>query len=561
MEELTLKQVLDKSTEHFALRPALSQYKGETITYAVFYNRVQALSQYLKDQGVRKGDRVAILGENKPNWAIVYFAITVGGRVAVPIQPDFHFTEIKHILRHSAAKALFISNAQYERMEEWPKEFARLKINMDNFQPIEPSRKQKGGLEDIIKKGEKEFNRLKRAALSQSAEPDDAVTEDDLAAIIYTSGTTGHSKGVMLSHKNIVYDAMLSKEVISVSEQDRLLSILPLAHTYECTLGLVAPVYFGASVHYLGRPPTPSIMLPALKEVQPTIMLSVPLVIEKLYKRQVLPKLSGNRLLRSVTRVSLIRKNIARLIGKKLLAVFGGKMQAFCIGGASLAPDVEQFLREARFPYAVGYGLTESAPVAAASNVESTRYRSTGKALSGVEIKIHEPDPESGEGEVWIKGANIMKGYYRDEERTKQALTDEGWLRTGDLGVLDKDGYLYIKGRLKNVIVGSNGKNIYPEEIEALLSEYESVVESLVFSKEEKLYARVYLDYEALDQHYGVNRYSETDMKSIIDQQLKNIRDELNDRLPVYARLHAVIEQQEPFEKTPTHKIKRFLYN
>jgi len=388
---------------------------------------------------------------------------------------------------------------------------------------------------------------------------DEEIKEDDLAAILYTSGTTGHSKGVMLTHGNIVYDAYATIVLVNIKEGDRMLSILPLYHTYEATLGLVTPLMVGASVYYLDKPPTPAVLLPALKKIQPTIMLSVPLVIEKIYHGKILHEINKKGFVRSLYKVPFLRKKINQAAGKKLYETFGGKLKMFCIGGAALSKDVEIFLREAKFPYSVGYGLTETSPLVTGTPPETTRLSSAGITLVGMQVKILSPDFETGEGEVLIKGPNVMKGYYKDEEKTKAVFTDDGWFRSGDLGLI-KDGYLYLKGRSKNVIIGTNGKNIYPEEIESLINENEYVLESLVVEKDKKLIAKVHFNNDILDEKYNFQKLSDPEARAKKNELMNELLKYVNERISTFSRLNGIIEQQEPFEKTPTKKIKRYLY-
>ncbi len=386
------------------------------------------------------------------------------------------------------------------------------------------------------------------------------VAEEDLASIIYTSGTTGNSKGVMLTHKNIVSDAIATKQIIRLDETDRLVSILPLSHAYECTLGFVLVLYAGASVYYLDKPPTARAMLPALEKIKPTIMCSVPLVIEKIYKTKVLPTFTQKRTMRALYKNPFLRRTLNRAAGKKLLRFFGGELHDFCIGGALLAADVEQFLREAKFPYAIGYGLTETSPLIAGTDSHNTVLRATGKPLQGVEMKIDKPHQGTGEGEILVRGPMVMKGYYRDPERTQAVLSEDGWFRTGDLGVFDEAGYLYIKGRVKNMILGPSGENIYPEEIEEAINENPDVLESLVYECGGQICARVYLNYEELDREFTSLKMSDSEIKEEIGKKLEALRREVNSRLKSFSRINRIIEQTSPFEKTPTLKIKRFLY-
>jgi long-chain acyl-CoA synthetase len=558
LENLTLRSVLLRSAANFADRPALSAVDGPTFTYATLNTNVQTVTHLLRDRGIITGDRVALLSENRLQWGIAFFAITTMGAVAVPILPDFHTTEIHHILAHSECKAVFVSRKLYGKVEGIELRQLTSIILLDDFTVV-PPQTAKEKLIDLIEEGGREFARLKERALKFVGRIHETVEENDLAAIVYTSGTTGHSKGVMLTHKNIVSDALATRLIVSIGPEDRFLSILPLAHMYECTLGLVLPLLSGSAVYYLDKPPSAVVLVPAMERVKPTFMLSVPLVIEKMFKTRILPKLTGSAFLRSLYRLPFIRKRLHGIAGRKLLKTFGGALKVFCIGGAPLAPEVEQFLREARFPYAIGYGLTETSPLVAGTGSEKTKRLSTGPPLPGTSIRIDNPDA-SGEGEIQIKGPTVMKGYYKDPKRTDDVMTKDGWFRTGDLGVFDKEGYLYIKGRLKNMILGSNGKNIYPEEVESVINESEIVLESLVYQQNNQIAARVHLNYELLDQGFVKDHLTESQVRERVKDLLESLRRYVNTRLSSFARIHRLIEQREPFEKTPTQKIKRHLY-
>ncbi|HNW60892.1 MAG TPA: AMP-binding protein, partial [bacterium] len=539
-------------------RPSLGMVDGPVLTYALLQEKVQLLSAQLHEHGILAGDRVAILSENKPQWGIAYLAITTMGAVVVPILPDFTTAEVQHIIRHSGSKAIFVSEKLYSKVEDEFDSSLRTIFLIDDFSLV-PLATEKDRLKDFITQGSIGLDRLKEAALRLAGRARQ-VGEEDLASIIYTSGTTGNSKGVMLTHKNLVSDAIATKQIVRLNETDRLVSILPLSHAYECTLGFILVLYCGASVYYIDKPPTARALMPALEKIKPTIMCSVPLVIEKIYKTKVLPQFTQKRLMRGLYKTPFMRRTLNRAAGKKLLRFFGGELHDFCIGGALLAADVEQFLREARFPYAIGYGLTETAPLIAGTDSRITVLRSTGMPLPGVEIRIDNPHPRNGEGEILVRGPMVMKGYYRDPERTSAVLSADGWFRTGDLGAFDEKGYLYIKGRVKNMIVGASGENIYPEEIEEAINEHPDVLESLVFEQGGQILARVYLNYEELDHEFSSRNLSDTEIQEEIGRRLEEIRREVNSRVKVFSRINKIIEQKEPFEKTPTLKIKRYLY-
>jgi len=559
LESLTLRSILSQSTRRFRDRIALSTVDGDSIRYGQFGEQVEQLSHFLHGQGIIPGDRVALLSENRPNWGIAFFAVTTMGAIAVPILPDFHPNEIQHILRHSESKALFVSRKLLGALEE--KEFTHLttRILLDDLSIIAPETSP-DRLQRFIDKGSREIARLKEAAMRVTGKIAGEVREDDVASIIYTSGTTGHSKGVMLTHRNLASDAVATSQIVDVNEEDRFLSILPLSHSYECTLGLIAPLMLGASVYYLDKPPSAGVLMPAMAKVRPTVMLSVPLVIEKIFKARIHPRLTGNPVIRGLYRIPFFRRRLHAAAGKKLIASFGGKLRIFTIGGAPLAPDVELFLREAGFPYAIGYGLTETSPLVAGSPPQSTKFRSTGFPVPGARIMIDSPDPVTGEGEILIRGPMVMKGYFKDPKRTADAVTPGGWFRTGDLGVFDRNGYLYIKGRLKNLILGPSGKNIYPEEIESTINEFDIVLESLVFQKDNQLAARVHLNYEELDKMFSRVQLTESQIREKMRSLLEDLRSQINGRLASFSRIQKLVEQREPFEKTPTQKIKRHLY-
>jgi len=560
LDKLTLDQVLNGSATKYENNTALSSVDGDSVTYKQLKEKVSSVSEFLREKGVLPGDKVAILSENSVNWGIAYFAITTMGAVGVPIMTEFKSTEIHHILRHSECKVIFVSSKQYEKIEEFKSEELIARILLDDFSII-PEEIKTDRLKAAVAEGLKEFQKIKFAALKMVGLAHDDIKEDDIALILYTSGTTGHSKGVMLTHKNIVYDAQATVKLVNMSEHDKLLSILPLYHTYEATLGLVTPIFGGGSVYYMKKPPTAAALLPALKSVKPTVMLSVPLVIEKIYRNKVLAEINKKSITKKLYKFSPLRKKMNSVAGKKLKETFGGNLRLFCIGGSALAGDVEKFLLEANFPYSMGYGLTETSPLVTGTDNFSVRYRSAGITLEGMEIKIENPDKETGEGEVLIKGPNVMKGYYRDSEKTEEVFTEDGWFRSGDLGTVDNDGYLFLKGRSKNVIIGSNGKNIYPEEVESIINEQEFVAESLVLDRDGALEARIHLNYEQIDNVFEIQKMNEPEARKIVEKILGEIDKNANERLNNFSKLNKIIEQVEPFEKTPTQKIKRFLYS
>ncbi|GEM_PF-103706 len=560
---MTLHALLEHSTGHFAARTAVRTLEGDiSLTYGDFGERVAEVRESLRERGIGAGDKVALCSENMPYWSIVYFAVTTMGAVIVPILPDFHDNEIRHIILHAECRGVFVSRKMRDILDDESMRGLGFVMLVDTLAPDEVLCERLNE-NSMLKKGTEQLERLKESAMDitglgsekTASEP----CEDDLAAIIYTSGTTGSSKGVMLNHRALAFQAVGAQSVIEIFPEDRFLSILPLAHTFECSVGLFVPFFNGASVTYLSKAPTPRLLIDAMGQVKPTFMLSVPLVIEKIFKNRVLPNLTKNFLLRRLYGFGFVRRRLHAVAGRKLMETFGGALRFYGIGGAPLSPLVEQFLREASFPYSIGYGLTETAPLLAGAGPFRTKYRAIGPALDGVELRIVDPN-EEGEGTIYAKGPNIMLGYYKDPEKTAEVLGDDGWFNTEDLGYIDADGYLFISGRSKNMILGPSGENIYPEQIEAVMSENPFVEDALVYENGNQLVARVHLDYEKLDQLFGIKAMSESDVHRKIDELLETLRQETNSRVSKFSRISRIIEQKEPFIKTPTKKIKRYLY-
>lgn len=540
---LTFPGLFNETLRKFGKCSAYAFVGEEPKTYESADREIRALIAFLEENGIRPGDKVAILSLNMPNWGIAFFSITFMGAVVVPMLPDFSPVEIANILEHSGAKAIFISSSLLSRMENFKSDILTLSILMEDFSILTPGKDQPKY--DLSVLSVKNYN----------------INKDDLASIIYTSGTTGRSKGVMLTHGNISYNALKGRVIQFIDENDRFLSVLPLSHTYENTLGLILPMLCGSCVYYLRKPPTPSVLLPALAEIKPTIMLTVPLIIEKIYFNKIVPAFREKLILRLLYKISFFRKILNEAAGKKLRKTFGGELKFYGIGGAKLNKTVERFLREAKFPYAVGYGLTETAPLLAGANPQQSVFESTGPAIEGVELMINKPDKKTGEGEIWAKGPNVMKGYYKEPEMTRAVLTEDGWFKTGDLGTFDKNNNLYIKGRLKNMIVGASGENIYPEEIESIINNFRFVVESLVVQKKGKLVALVHINMEELEKKYQTLKQDMTrQLEDKVDDVLNELQDYVNSQVNKFSQIQKVVLQPFPFQKTATMKIKRFLY-
>lgn len=546
----TLGDLIKNSERQFGSSPALGFVGEQQLSYSEVYHNVGLVIDLLERLEIQKGDKVAILSSNQPNWGIAFFAITTMGAVVVPILPDFTEVEVENVLVHSEAKAIFISESLFRKISDLNIDTLNSKILIENFALI-------GGGVSVADLGELQSSLAETAAPVKEFDVD----TEDLASIIYTSGTTGKSKGVMLTHHNLVFSAAMSGKIHSMDTSDTMLSVLPLSHTYENTIGFLLPMMFGTSVQYLKKPPVPSVLIPALQQVKPTIMLTVPLIIEKVYKGKILPTFNQKALTRNLYKFAPTRKLLNMVAGSKLKKTFGGNLKFFGIGGAKLDPEVERFLIEGKFPYAVGYGLTETSPLLAGFDSFSGKHQSTGPAMQGVTLKINEPDPVTNQGEIWAKGPNVMKGYYKEPELTKAVLTDDGWFRAGDLGCFDKSGYLFIKGRLKNMIVGASGENIYPEEIEEIINRFKYVLESVVVQKKGKLVAMVHFNMEELQLKYqSIKEHANQKIDNYVDELAKELQVYVNSQVNKFSRVQLVIAHAEPFEKTATKKIKRFLY-
>ncbi|GAB4346028.1 MAG: long-chain fatty acid--CoA ligase [Desulfobulbaceae bacterium] len=548
----TLNEMLDRCAERFADLPFVGMAFEEPVTFDRFRQRVICLAHHMRAQGISKGDRIALLAENSHNWGIAYMAIVRLGAVAVPILPDLPENDVRHILGEMKCPLIFTTQKQIEKIYEVRDNIKRV-VTLDDYYEereiieVEPFSR-------FLLDAE-EFCELR------GLDPFPPVDSDDLASILYTSGTSGFSKAVMLTHRNLCANALSGDKLIELEPGSTFLSVLPISHTYEFTVGFLLPLVKGCRIVYAGKTPTPAVLQKICAAEKPAAMLVVPQIMEKIYKKRVLPAIEKNRVLNYACRFRLGRRLIYRKIGAKLLQFFGGNLQVMGIGGAALNPDVEVFLREAGFPYIVGYGLTESSPLISGGpqGDPTIAVGSSGKPVPGVEVRINDPRPETGIGEIQARGANIMKGYWNDEEATAETFTEDGWLRTGDMGKLDEQGNLHVLGRSKSVIVLSSGENIYPEAIEHKLNSYPFVVESLVVENNGMLEAWIYPDYEFIDAE--TTGQSRQQRHKYITDHLERMRSEVNEQLPMTSKLSRVVERREPFIKTATHKIKRYLYS
>ncbi len=528
---------------------AFADYKGENMTYADVAERIGKLHLVFEAFGVKPGDKVALFGKNATHWGVAYLATITYGAVTVPILPDFKPNDVHHIVNHSDSVLLFAADFLYDALDESKMEKIRGTISLADFSLI--GRKKPERVVELIKNLGKIFKEKFGDPFTPESIKFPEVKNDSLAVISYTSGTTGFSKGVMIPHNSLIANVVYANNNMPLQPGDAIVSFLPLAHAYGCAFEFLWPFTLGCHITFLTKTPSPQIILQAFKEIRPRLVLSVPLVIEKIYKKQLLPVISKPHM-KAILGIPGLNSVILKKIRQKLVDVFGGNFHEVVIGGAALNKDVELFFNKIRFPFSIGYGMTECGPLISYANWDKTKLGSAGKLVDNMEVKIDSPDPYREVGEIMVRGENVMYGYYKNEEATKQALDEEGWLHTGDLGLIDKENFIFIKGRSKSMILGPSGQNIYPEEIEAKYNNMEFVMESVVVEKNGKMVALVYPDYESLDKQ-GV---SEAELIKILDEK----RRQLNNEMPAYMGVSAVKLHPEEFEKTPKKSIKRFLY-
>ena len=500
-------------------------------TFASFKEKCDGISKLLTQYGIGAGDKVAILSQSMPNWSVAFFSIVPFGRIAIPILPDSSENEISNIINHSETKVIFVSQRLASKVKADVIAQMTLVIDIDTF--------------EILHSNDEHFTCDGKTSVP---------TPDDIATIIYTSGTTGNAKGVVLSHRNLASNVITAYHSCKRTSKDRWLSILPMAHTLEMTLSMLYPMYCGATVYYLQKPPVPSILMKALKTVKPTTMLTVPMIIEKVYKGSVLPTIKKSRTLTWMN--EHMNGLMCRIIGMKLKKTFGGCISFYGIGGAKLDPEVEAFLLKAKFPYAIGYGLTETSPLLGYSMKGWRTVGSFGYPVYNVQLKLHDINPETGEGEIVAKGPNVMLGYYKDPKRTKTVFTEDGWFKTSDIAVQDSKGRFYIKGRNSNMILGPSGENIYPEEIENVINNQEGVSESIVVERDGKLVALV----QPQDNFIEWDKEKEDKVYEKLDHWKNTLLKIVNKNVSKASQVSSVEVMKEPFEKTATQKIRRFKY-
>ena len=524
---------------------ALSDYKGEDFTFANFATEIARLHTIYRQLDVKSGDKISLAAKNCSRWAMAFLATTTYRAVAVPILCDFTPDMISNLAVHSDSVVLFTEQRIWEQMDSAKMPEIRIVINVEDYSIL------------YLRDEEKRAALEKALSAIPAVYPEEMKHEvvkyenlklDDLAIINYTSGTTSQPKGVMLTSANISANIDFALDNIPVEEGDKIISMLPLAHMYGMAFEFIYPVCGGGHVYFLGKTPTPSLLMQALADVKPYLLITVPLVIEKIFKGKILPLL-GKPIMRLLTHTPGFSKMLYSKIRKQLLTTFGGNLRSIILGGAALNPSIEKIMRKVKLPYTVGYGMTECAPLLSYAPWKQFKAGSCGRAVDGLDLRIDSDNPQKKVGEIQAKGPNVMIGYYKNEEATRAAFTEDGYLRTGDLGIIDKSGNVFIRGRSKCMILTANGQNIYPEEVEALLNTMPHVAESLIVERDKRLVALVALPAEDLERD-----------EASVKAELEDVRQETNMLLPAYSQISSVEIIREGFQHTPKQSIKRFLY-
>ncbi len=527
------------------LLPAFSDFQGSTTTYGEAAQLIRQIHRYFSESGIQKGDKIAILGRNSSNWAISFLAISGYGVVNVPVLPDFYPDDILHILNHSDTRFLFAADTLFDKLNSDKMPGIKGVISLTDFSPIffkTPEEKE------LWKKC------FTKEYAGQSLPDNFELTEfdsEELSILSYTSGTSGFSKGVMIPARSLLSNIVYAQDHMPLKAGDRIVSFLPMAHVFGLLFEFLFPVSVGCHVTFLSKAPTPQLIIKAFQEVKPRLILSVPLVIEKIYKKRILPSLE-KPVVKFLLKVPGIRLILHKKIRTTLMETFGGNFHEMVIGGAPLNHEVETFFRKIKFPFTIGYGMTECGPLISYEPWTRFRPSSAGRLVDRMKVHIDSKDPYNEVGEILVQGANVMMGYYKNEKATSDAIDSEGWLHTGDLGIIDKEDFIYIRGRCKNMLLGPSGQNIYPEEMEAKLSNYPFVLECVITERSGKMVAFVFADPELVESE----KPDENRMKEIMDENLKQV----NKELPKFAQLNSIILVDKEFEKTPKRNIKRYLY-
>ncbi len=529
---------------------ALADYKGESYTYSEVAKQIIKFHLLFENAGIKQGDKIALLGKNSARWCISYLSVVTYGAVIVPILPDFKSEDLLYIINHSDSLALLCADNLFQDLDIQKMPLIKAVISLSNYQLLYAANET---ISDIVKSADALFDRKYPFGIASGNFSFPEVTNDQLAVISYTSGTMGFSKGVMLSHNSLTANVWFAQKNMPLKPGDSIVSFLPLAHAYGCAFEFLFPFSIGCQIIILTKTPSPRVIIQAFQEIRPALVLSVPLVIEKIYKKQILPEISKAHI-KILLRIPGIRNILFAKIRAKLTESFGGLFHEIVIGGAPFNNEAELFFRKIGFPYTVGYGMTECGPLISYTSSAKIKLGSSGKSVDTLEVKIDSPNPQKTVGEIIIRGDNVMLGYYKNEEATRQIIDSDGWLHSGDMGIIDSEGNIFIKGRCKNMILGANGKNIYPEELEAHFNNKFAIGESLVVQREdEKLVVLIHPDSDVVES----NKLSDEELQNLYKQYLKMI----NASVPSYMNISKFEIYPEEFVKTPKRSIKRYLYS
>ena len=526
---------------------ALSNYREQGLTYKQIGEKILIFHTFFKNIGIKEGEKIALVGRNSANWCTVYLTTVTCGAVIVPILPDFKPEDLINLINHSDATLLFIDDKIYETIDVGKIPQVKAIISLDNFNMICET---DAGIKEKYLSIEQKY-----LEIYPDLKPEEVkfpgITNDKLAVISYTGGTTGFSKGVMLTHNSLTANVRFAQNHMPLKPGDPVVSFLPLAHTYGCAFEFLFPFTYGCHITILSKTPSPQIIVQAFKEIKPRLIISVPLVIEKVFKSQLLPVIS-KPYMKLLLAIPGINKILHKKIRGKLSESFGGRFHEIVIGGAPFNPEAERFFRKIGLNFTVGYGMTECGPLISYTSWDTTKLGGSGKPVDTLDVTIDSSDPLKEVGEILVRGENVMLGYYKNEKATREIIDENGWMHTGDLGLMDKDGNIFIKGRSKSMLLGPSGKNIFPDEIEAVINNMNYITESVVIMEDNKLIGLVYPDYESIKK----DNISDEQLQIILEQTRKAV----NEKIPEFMAVHKFRLHPEEFEKTPKRSIKRFLY-
>lgn len=549
MNQNTFLSLIEQSIRNHWEMPAMTDFQGKTFYYKDFAYEIDRLHDYFKAAGIQRGDKISICGKNSARWAIAFFASLSYGAVVVSILHEFDKASVQFIVDHSDSKMLFADESIWNEIDGKTIPKVESVFSLDNFSLLESA-------SDVLKQFDAEAPAYFEKKYAKGFFVNDIVFRNDkpeeLAVINYTSGTTSSPKGVMLPYRSLWSNTRFANDNLPFIESgDKIVCMLPMAHAYGLAFEILNTISLGCHIHFLGKTPSPQVLLDMFSKVKPKLVLAVPLIIEKIVNRSVLPKLQQGAA-KTLIKIPLLNSVVYNKVRSSMIDFFGGELVEVVIGGAALNPDVEKFLRKIKFPYTVGYGMTECGPLVSYAFWTKYKERSSGKVVDRMEVKIDSEDPQNIVGEILTRGSNLMLGYYKNEEATKQTFTEDGWLKTGDLGTIDSDNFIFIRGRNKNLILGASGQNIYPEEIEEKLNSSPLVSESLAISEGGKIVALIVPDKDALKE------------KGLTDQEMdtlfQEVITEVNTQLSSYNKIASFRIQEEEFEKTPKRSIRRFKY-